>query len=108
MQEIKKELNRIRRIEARLCKQGETLTEEEAKLRESLSYENSYQSDDGEVDMLRAKDLVANLKAHIKLIAKLTTIRIMRQALEVELVEVELAEAKDRASKPENQAEATQ
>ena len=35
MQEIEKELNRIRRIKARLSKQGETLTEEEAKLRES-------------------------------------------------------------------------
>ena len=38
MQEIEKELNRIRRIKARLSKQGETLTEEEAKLRESLHY----------------------------------------------------------------------
>ena len=67
MQEIEKELNRIRRIKARLSKQGETLTEEEAKLRESLSFDNSFQSDNGEVDMQRAKDLVKNLSKHIKI-----------------------------------------
>lgn len=82
MQEIEKELRRIAKTQARLSKEGQKLTEEEAKLRESLSFDNSYQSDNGEVDMQRAKDLVKNLSKHIKISLRMQMLNALKVSLE--------------------------
>ena len=94
-----REIKKLDKRMAKLQKRSQWLTDEEGKIRESLSFENSYQQDNGEIDMARAQALVKNLKAHIKLTAEINAIQSVRQALE---------EAMDReeASKPENQAEA--
>ena len=92
-----REIKKLDKRMAKLQKRSQWLTDEEGKIRESLSFENSYQQDNGEIDMARAQALVKNLKA--QLTAEINAIQSIRQALE---------EAMDReeASKPENQAEA--
>ena len=78
MQEIERELRRIERIQARLSK----LTEQENKIRESLSVENSYQQDNGEVDIQRAKDLIKNLSKHIKTSLRMQMLNTLKANLE--------------------------
>lgn len=82
MQEIERELRRIERIQARLSKEGQKLTEQENKIRESLSVENSYQQDNGEVDIQRAKDLIKNLSKHIKISLRMQMLNTLKANLE--------------------------
>ena len=81
MQEIEKELKRIEKKTARLSKEGQKLTEQEMAIRESLSFEHSYQEDNGEVDIQRAKDLIKNLQKHIAIIRKQNVLNTMRSSL---------------------------
>ena len=88
------EIKELDKREQKLCNKGDYLTQKEQALRLALGTPT-----DATADIDTAKSLIANLKAQINIAAKLTTIRVLRQALE---------EAMDReeASKPENQAEA--
>ncbi len=85
MQEIERELRRIERIQARLSMEGQKLTEQENKIRESLSVENSYQLDK-EVDIQRAKELIKNLNKnlnkHIKISLRMQMLNTLKANLE--------------------------
>jgi len=81
MQEIERELRRIGRTQARLSMEGQKLTEQENKIRESLSVENSYQLDNGEVDIQRAKDLIKNLNKHIKISLRMQMLNTLKTNL---------------------------
>ena len=80
MQEIERELRRIERIQARLSMEGQKLTEQENKIRESLSVENSYQLDK-EVDIQRAKELIKNLNKHIKISLRMQMLNTLKANL---------------------------
>ena len=93
--EIEKELRRIDRKTARLSKEGQKLTDQEMAIRESLSFEHSYQEDDGEVDIQRAKDLVKNLQKHIPIIRKQNVLNTMRSSLLAQKAKPDAVSAKD-------------
>ena len=81
MQEIEKELKRLDRKAEHLSKEGQKLTDQEMAIRESLDFEHSYQEDNGEVDIQRAKDLIKNLQKHIVIMRKQNVLNTMRSSL---------------------------
>lgn len=74
-----REIKKLDKREQKLCNKGDDLTQKEQALRLALETPT-----DATTDIAIAKALITNLKAQINIAAKLTTIRVLRKALEAD------------------------